>query len=401
VSTLEIGGAGGAPGVLVASMTRRDGSAGGLSPGGISPGALFPSEWPLLARVDLRCELATRPNIFCIFSRKKKLRIQFKAKCFFFCFILKLVAPAMLCVRPSCIQGRRIVEIKAEQGAEVDTYVFEANVFRSTKSSLDVYVNSVDDSLEIVLKKVKNPTQIREEHAAIKFFQEHPDLQEYFVQSLPLMSYHQGADSFFTFKGAAFYVMPYAGIDLQKLAATVHYTSDEWLGTCLHILRAAAYMLLQLWLQADATYLDVKARNIIAMGDWNTCTGRVDPGIDLIFCDISSINSRTATHHPPTYLTQHTSRNTQYRVYIAWSFACLFLELDGQGEVTKILRTLRKSQDHSAENLLNRNCTELDARYAGCRHHGVVGRLFALLKQGRTSGHVCELLLQIVELCSV
>jgi len=185
----------------------------------------------------------------------------------------------------------------------------------------------------LVVKQVREPERIREEHAAIELLRVHPDVDG-FVPTAPLMTQ---AGRCFSAGGSGFFVMPHVGCDMvvYRERHAREACPGAWARLCVDVVAAAAGAMLSLWVEAGATYYDIKARNILWVGG---------PPPRVLLCDTGSINSRAATHHVPSELTRAAPHGSveRYRLYVAWGLACTLLELLDGPEVPRELRRARK-----------------------------------------------------------
>ncbi len=161
-----------------------------------------------------------------------------------------------------------------------------------------------------VVKRVGDGDRIKEEHAAIGLLWRHrvPGF-------VPTAALRNGVDSFFVDAGKACFVMPHLGHDmLTTRDRAVDACPGRWAEVVVGTLVCVARTLLALWVNTGATYYDVKARNILAAVDLLETPQPFQPE-HVVLCDVGSINSPCATHHPPTAIMRNARGEGRHRAY--------------------------------------------------------------------------------------
>ncbi len=243
-----------------------------------------------------------------------------------------------------------LVSLRRPDGTELH---FARKLFANKRSNLQVFGTAGD---WVVVKRVGQRDRIREEQAAIRLLEQAPTVRGF----VPTASLRTDGGRDFTHAGQAFFCMPLVGDDLADYR-DANATAVEpwvWAETVVSILSAVAATLLTLWRDAQSTYYDVKARNILAVRDLVS----LEPPFshhEVLLCDTGSINSPCATHHPPASLTQHAPAGSKvrYRLYIAWGMLCTLVELM-EGPMTP--RQLRDMRHMRSEQPIDTLDTALD-----------------------------------------
>lgn len=271
---------------------------------------------------------------------------------------------------------------------------YNRKLFSNKKSAVSLYTGGEH---ALVVKQVKEPDRIREEHAAITLL-----TGSDVVGFVPTAALRTSSGRCFSESGAGYFVMPHVGCDLLAYRHKVNLGRGEWADIVVRVLSAAASAMLSLWKETGATYYDIKARNILAVSDLQARSGRLRPR-DVLLCDTGSINSRAATHHVPATLCRHTTQGSadRYRLYASWGLACTMLELLDGPDVPRALRRMRKQTTSAAPNAmfvaLERVCGSV---VPWPEAHDRVVQLAAVLLNGqRQDGpDVGDLLRQVAEL---
>lgn len=228
----------------------------------------------------------------------------------------------------------RLVYLRTNDDGELH---LERKLFSSKQSAVHRYSGSGD---AVVVKRVRDSDRVREEHAAINLLRRNP-----IPGFVPTVALRNGVDGCFVDAGRSCFVMPHLGNDMLTVRErTIHTVCPgRWADVVVGMLGCVARTLLALWVHTGATYYDVKARNILAVVDLVETPQPFTPD-HVLLCDIGSINSPCATHHPPTAVMMHLRGEGRHCAYAAWGLACTLLELLHGSELPRQLRNMRKNE---------------------------------------------------------
>lgn len=257
-------------------------------------------------------------------------------------------------------------------GGSAELYQREGTIFRNSKTRVDRYVGGDPEGEALAVKSTTNQDEL-------KWFAAHKG--KHALEGTVPTELLRGRDGRpFVLprdrgrpKKRIFFVMPcIRGPDLVEHRKQVVLQPDAGWQLARLALQAVQHfsrVLLRLWRHSRAVYHDVKARNLMLLRPPGGGGQPAVRGGDLCLCDLGSINTVTATHHPPPELCRQHPRHSpeRYRLYVAWGLTMLVAEVVLGSEPPKAVRALRDGPAAAQLEAYRGVVADIRAAVAGCK----------------------------------